>query len=82
MPGQDKTGPTGMGPLTGRGLGPCGSGLKRGYGCGFRRGMGRRFRFFQESELSKEDEKKILEADLTEIEAEKKEIEKRLSELD
>lgn len=26
MPMGDKTGPTGKGPLTGRGMGPCGSG--------------------------------------------------------
>lgn len=29
MPGFDKTGPDGEGPLTGRGLGPCGKGNKR-----------------------------------------------------
>jgi len=27
MPGQDKTGPNGQGPMTGRGLGPCGTEL-------------------------------------------------------
>ena len=37
MPGFDRTGPRGEGPMTGRGLGPCGRGL------GFRRGFGRRF---------------------------------------
>lgn len=60
----DKTGPLGQGTLTGRGLGPCGR--------GFRRGFGRRF--LQPLELSKEEEKKILES-------EKAEIEKRLKEL-
>jgi len=48
MPNRDKTGPLGEGPLTGRGLGPCGDGLRRGrVGRGRRpargRGLGRRF---------------------------------------
>ena len=37
MPGFDGTGPWGMGPGTGWGLGPCGAGR------GFRRGFGRGF---------------------------------------
>lgn len=48
MPGFDGTGPCGYGPLTGRGLGPCGAGrfgFYGGYGRGFGwRGPGRRFR--------------------------------------
>ena len=71
MPYQDGTGPLGLGRLTGRGLGPCGR--------GFRRGFGRRFR--EPINLSKEEEKKILEAELNEIELEKKEIEKKLKEI-
>jgi hypothetical protein len=39
MPNRDMTGPRGRGPLTGRGLGPCGKGLARGRGFG--RGLGR-----------------------------------------
>ena len=44
MPAQDRTGPQGQGPLTGRGLGPCGRGLARGrgFGMGRGRGMGRK----------------------------------------
>jgi len=38
MPYFDGTGPQGMGPLTGRGMGACVGGM------GFRRGMGRGFR--------------------------------------
>ena len=77
MPGRDGTGPLGDGPLTGRGLGPCGCGMRRGfwrYGnfVGFRR----------ELTLSKEEQKKILEAELKEIEAEKQEIEAKLKELE
>lgn len=32
MPGFDGTGPLGWGPMTGRGLGPCGRGMARGRG--------------------------------------------------
>lgn len=32
MPGFNSTGPKGQGPSTGRGLGPCGAGLRRGSG--------------------------------------------------
>lgn len=44
MPLRDKTGPLGKGPLTGRGMGPCGTGTGRpiGPGRGLGRGMGRR----------------------------------------
>ena len=81
MPGQDGTGPQGQGPMTGRGLGPCGRGLRRGFGRGFGRGLGWRCWGTAPVTLSKEDEKKILEAELKEIEAEKQEVEKRLKEL-
>lgn len=41
MPGYNQTGPQGFGPGTGRGMGPCGGGMRRqGYGAG--RGMGSR----------------------------------------
>ncbi|MBT3191471.1 MAG: DUF5320 domain-containing protein [Verrucomicrobia bacterium] len=53
MPGGDRTGPMGMGPMTGRGAGRCagnttpgyettapGRRLGRGRGMGFRRGLG------------------------------------------
>ena len=82
MPGQDRTGPMGQGPMTGRGLGPCGRGL------GFRRGFGRRFGRvamqpveITQPVLTEIDEKKILEEELKEIENEKKEIQNRLKEL-
>ena len=39
MPNRDGTGPTGAGPLTGRGLGPCNTTNKRPLGRG--RGLGR-----------------------------------------
>jgi hypothetical protein len=59
MPGFDGQGPAG--PRPGRGLGPCGRYPRRGYG-------------WRDLELSKEEQKKILEA-------EKQAIENKLSEL-
>jgi hypothetical protein len=41
MPGFDRTGPMGTGPGTGRGLGPCGAGRRRGAGQFWGRGFGR-----------------------------------------
>ncbi len=94
MPGFDMTGPLGRGRLTGRGLGPCGTGtgygagygrgaglgrgLGRGYGRGFGRGFGWRAMQSAPAEpvnLSRAEEKRVLEA-------EKKELEKRLKELE
>jgi len=43
MPNRDKTGPSGAGPLTGRGFGPCGSPNKFACGCGCGCGCGRGF---------------------------------------
>ena len=43
MPGFDKTGPMGMGPISGRGFGPCGLGLGWRRKFGQRRGLGRYF---------------------------------------
>jgi hypothetical protein len=77
MPGQDGTGPLGLGPLTGRGLGPCGCGMRRGFG----RGYGRDFGFRRQVTLTKEEKKKILEAELKEIDLKKQEIEKRIKEM-
>lgn len=96
MPGLDGTGPFGQGAMTGRGLGPCDYGMRRGFlGRGYGRGLGRRFGFgrgfgfgyaqrtaFTEPlTLTKAEQKKILEAELKEIEAEKQEIENELKEL-
>ena len=77
MPGQDRTGPSGLGSLTGRGLGPCGCGMRRGFGRGYRRGFG----FRTPVTLTHEEEKKILEAELKEIDLEKQEIEKKLKDM-
>lgn len=79
MPSFDGTGPLGQGPLTGRGLGPCGCGMRRGFGRGFGRVLG--LRYAKPVALTEAEEKKILEAELKEIEAEKQAIEKRLKEM-
>ena len=77
MPKQDKTGPLSLGALTGRGLGHCGCGMRRRFGGGY----GRDFGFRRQVTLTKEEEKKILEAELKEMDLEKQEIEKRLKEM-
>ena len=60
MPGMDRTGPLGTGPI-GRGLGPCGGGQAGwGRGRGFRRGGGMGWDMVPAT-LSPEDEKKYLE---------------------
>ena len=74
MPNMDKTGPQGMGPLTGRGMGSCGNGMRRGCGRGFGRA-----KFF--AGFTKDEEKKILEANLKELELEKETIQNRLKEI-
>ena len=66
MPNKDGTGPQGMGAMTGRGLGPCGNGMRRRYCKGFGRGFGFRTGYAPVI-LTKEEEKKILEAELKEI---------------
>jgi len=96
MPFGDGTGPLGRGPLTGRGLGPCGAGLgaRRGLGRGFLgrgffgRGLGgfgwtpwQRATTTTPASLTKEEQKRILEAQLKELETEKEEIKKALEEL-
>ena len=67
MPYENGTGPEGRGPLTGRGLGPCGRGMRRGNGrCfGFRSygfGMGHK-------RPTKEEEIEMLKAGKEEIKA-------------
>ncbi|MFH1432718.1 MAG: DUF5320 domain-containing protein [archaeon] len=75
MPNRDGTGPVGQGSLAGRGLGPCGGGMRRGFG----RGLG--LRYNRPVTLTEAEEKKILEAELKEIETEKQAIENRLKEI-
>ena len=65
MPGRDRTGPVGQGPLTGKGMGICGGGRYIRYG----RGYGYR----QSTYFNKTDQELLLE--------EKAYLEKRLNEI-
>ena len=76
MPGHDGTGPMGQGAMTGKGMGPCARGRCFGRGTGWKQRQG-----FQSEPLTKEEQEKILEAELKDIELERQEIQKRLKEL-
>lgn len=88
MPWRDGTGPMGAGPMTGRGMGPCG----RGAGSGFGRGFGRGFAWRQynpqparqpmQIQYTKEDEVADLKAEKELLERDLKAIETRLKELE
>lgn len=94
MPRFDGTGPAGAGPMTGRGLGSCGAGygygrgLGRGFGRGIGRGMGWRMAagvcpwYAQPTELSKEDEKKLLKEDIEMLKEELAQTQKDLQNLE
>jgi len=83
MPVFDKTGPQGQGPLTGRGLGPCGRGGGLGVGFGRGRGYGRGLgRYFgwntpQTQEDKLEDAKAYKKA----LQEEMEEVDKTLADL-
>ncbi len=84
MPYGDGTGPQGMGPRTGRGLGTC-TGARPAnrpaafFGRrGFFRGRGRGSAY---ATMSTADEIKVLEAELNALDEERKVIEQRLKEL-
>ena len=91
MPGMDRKGPEGKGPMTGRKMGQCSTGVPqvrgfgRGFGMGRGRGFGNRVNNFgnqEPSALSTEEQKKILKDGLDQINAEKTQIEKQLKELE
>lgn len=72
MPKFDGTGPMGQGARTGRGLGPCNGGMKRGWGCGGGYGLGFRRFISPKNELAAlETEEKMLEEELAAIREEK-----------
>lgn len=81
MPGMDKTGPLGTGPI-GKGLGPCGGGQTgRGRGRGFRRGGGAAWSMMP-TKLSPDDEKDILKQQKGWLETQLAAITQRLQGLD
>jgi hypothetical protein len=65
MPNFDGTGPRGQGPLTGRGLGPCGYRGRMSFGGGY--GYGRRFISPKNELAALEDDKEALKKELEEI---------------
>jgi hypothetical protein len=79
MPGFDRTGPMGVGPMTGRGFGPCGLGLgwRRKFGPG--RGLGRYFTWSWPTTAKEQQEaltgyRKALEEELEDVKKEEKEL--------
>ncbi|MCJ7450156.1 MAG: DUF5320 domain-containing protein [Candidatus Nanohaloarchaeota archaeon QJJ-9] len=97
MPNLDGTGPRGRGPLTGRGLGPCGRGRARSRapkrGFAFRRGgrfgraplRGRNDYAYRNkprnTRFTEEEEKEMIKQELEELKKEREDLEKRLEEL-
>jgi hypothetical protein len=82
MPQQDKTGPTGMGPKTGRGMGPCGDGSGAGLGRG--RGFGRTMcgRFYRQYKaMPKEDKEEVLKEEIEDLKQELEMAEEELKEI-
>ena len=84
MPGFDRTGPTGYGPMTGRGFGPCGYGRGRG----FRRFAGvtqvqpsypyPRYEYRKEDEIADlRAERELMQRDLKAVEERLKQLEKK-----
>lgn len=96
MPRGDRTGPTGMGPMTGRGMGYCTGCDQPGFASSGSRKMGRRgFRRFSTfmgfgrglgrgyyfNQLTKEETKEYLTEEMNYLKKQMGEIEKRLREL-
>lgn len=84
MPNLNGTGPQGVGPKTGRGMGNCapGAAQRPGLGRGLGRGFGwRRFPGRNYAQPNQQPEKEMLEDELKALRQEKKEIESRLKEL-
>lgn len=83
MPGFDKTGPQGQGPMTGRGFGPCGGGRKFGLGFGRCRGYGRGLGkyFGWNAPQTKEEKVEDVQAYKKALQEEMEEVEKELADL-
>ena len=94
MPGEDRTGPRGMGPRTGRGMGFCSGYNNPGFGRrAFGRGWGMGKRMWNQFSYptqnpTAEQEKQMLEEELkqldqeeTALKSEKESLKKRLEEL-
>lgn len=83
MPRQNGTGPMGMGPMSGRGMGPCGGGMTYGRGRGGGRGFGwRRFwGYYPAPSVNKKEEVELLTEETQILEDELKAVKARLEEI-
>ncbi len=92
MPGQDQTGPAGMGSMTGRGAGICapgqinnaGRGFGLGRGRGYGRGMGRGFgyRAATPAPLTREEQLEALRAQAAGLELQFKALTEQIGKLE
>ena len=89
MPRGNRTGPMGMGPQTGRGMGFCSGNANPGYawpgpGLGFGRGMGirRGFGFFSAPQALPQDELQILKNQAQALADQQKQIAQRIEDLE
>ena len=94
MPGQDQTGPAGMGSMTGRGAGICAGnnqpgaagnfGFRRGGGRGFGCGMGRGFgyRAAAPAPLTREEQLEALRAQAAGLELQFKALTEQIGKLE
>lgn len=86
MPRGDGTGPQGMGSMTGRGLGACSSGVKRGLGLAIGLGLGlglrRGFRRFWGAKAASNDELSILKSQATTLEEDLAIVREKITELE
>jgi len=83
MPRQNGTGPMGTGPMSGRGMGPCGKGSGSGLGIG--RGYGRAmcgwfYRKYQA--MSKDERKDLLKSEIEDLKQEMQMVEEELKGLE
>lgn len=83
MPRQNGAGPVGMGPMSGRGMGPCGGGMAYGRRRGSGRGLGwRRFwGYYPAPSVDKKEEVEILSEEAEVLEEELKAVKARLEEI-
>lgn len=82
MPRLDGTGPRGQGPMTGRGLGPCGGGYGHGRGMGYGRGYGLSWNPWSYRQPTATEEKAIIQDDIAALREELKAAEERLSQIE
>jgi len=81
MPGFDRTGPRGEGPMTGRGMGYCGAG--RGYnrpgfrrfGAGYGYGRGYRRAYYNAPVVSSDEERDMLKEEIEFLKSRLEELE-------